>query len=96
VPQLLVVRLRIVFMKSRQLANVLIKMLGLSVCLYAIPSCVSGILVAVMRPYNSSGGAEFLRIGSYAIGAGVQFAIGIAIIASSQKVADWLFKSDDE
>jgi len=35
-------------MKSKQLANILIKMLGLSVCLYAIPACVSGILYESM------------------------------------------------
>lgn len=84
------------FMKSKQLANVLIKMMGLSVCLYAIPSCVSGIIIAVMQPQNSNWGIEVMRIVSYAIGAGVQLAIGIAIIAMSQKISGWLFKSDDE
>lgn len=83
-------------MKSRQLANVLIKMLGLLVCLFAIPSCVAGILIAVMQSNRASDGFEVLRIGSYAISTGVQFAIGIAIICGSQKIADWMFKSDDE
>jgi hypothetical protein len=83
-------------MKSRQLANVLIKMLGLSVCLYAIPSCVSGIIFAVIQPPNTDSGFEFMRIISYAIGAGVQFAIGIVIISTSQKISGWLFKGDDE
>ncbi|HEV2695431.1 MAG TPA: hypothetical protein VG347_21225 [Verrucomicrobiae bacterium] len=83
-------------MKSKQLANVLIKMLGLSVCLYAIPSCVSGIIIALMQPPTSGGGFEVMRIVSYAIGAGVQFAIGITIISMSQKISGWLFKGDDE
>jgi len=83
-------------MKSRQLANVLFKVLGFSVCLYAIPSCVSGIIIAFMQPQTSGWGTEVLRIVSYAIGAGVQVAIGVAIIAMSQKISGWLFKSDDE
>ena len=83
-------------MKSRQLANVLIKILGISVCLYAIPSCVTGIIVTVMQLPSSGGGFEVMRMVSYAIGAGVQFAIGIAIIFLSQKISGWLFKSDDE
>ena len=83
-------------MKSRQLANVLFKVLGFSVCLYAIPNCVSGIIVAVMQPRTSGGGIEATRIISYAIGAGVQLAIGVTIIAMSQKISAWLFKSDDE
>jgi hypothetical protein len=83
-------------MKSRQLANVLIKMLGLSVCLYAIPSCVSGVIIAVMQPHSSGSGFEVTRIVSYAIGAGVQLVIGIAIISVSQQISRWLFKSDDE
>lgn len=82
-------------MKSKQLANVLIKMLGLSVCLYAIPSCVSGILFAVIRPQPSSEGMEAMRIITYAIGAGFQSVIGIAIIAMSQTIAGWMFKSDE-
>ena len=78
-------------MKSRQLANVLIKMMGISICLYAIPSCVSGIIIAAMQPPSSGTGFEVMRVVSYAIGAGVQFAIGIAIISMSQKISGWLF-----
>ena len=83
-------------MKSRQLANVLFKVLGFSVCLYAIPSCVSGIMIALTQPQTSGWSIEVMRIVSYSVGAGVQLAIGIAIIAMSQKISGWLFKSDDE
>ena len=82
-------------MKPKQLANVLIKVLGLYICLLAIPSCVSGIIVAIIHP-DTAGVVETLRIGSYAIGAGVQFVIGIAIIAKSQTVTGWMFKSDED
>ena len=85
-------------MKSRQLANVLFKVLGFSICLYAIPSCVSGILFAVMEqpPHTPGLDTTVMRIVSYAIGSGVQFIVGVVIIAMSRKIAGWLFKSDDE
>lgn len=85
-------------MKSKQLANVLLKILGFSVCLYAIPSCVSGILVAMTRPEatGSNQVAAVLHILAYPIGAAVQFAIGITIIVKSQTVAGWMFKSDQD
>lgn len=82
-------------MKSRQLANVLIKMLGFSVCLYAIPSCVSGIIIAVNHPHTDTAFVELMRIGAYAIGAGVQAVVGIIIIAASRKIAGWMFKEDE-
>ena len=84
-------------MKSKQLANVLIKMLGLSVCLYAIPSCVSGILVGITQ-FQVSPKLDIgvIRIISSAIGAAIQAVIGIAIICQSQKIAGMMFKADDE
>jgi len=83
-------------MKSRQLANVLFKVMGFWVCLGAVPSCVSGILVAIKSHIGNGFDVEAVRMFSYAIGSGVQLAIGIAIIAMSQKLSCWLFKSDDE
>ena len=82
-------------MKSKQLANVLIKMLGLSVCLYAIPSFVAGILVEFLAPATPKTDIV-LRIFTSAVGAGVQAVVGIAIISSSRKIAGLLFKNDDE
>jgi hypothetical protein len=84
------------FMKSKQLANVLIKILGLSVCLYAIPSCVSGILVGLTSMSVSKTDITVLRIFSSAVGAGVQAIVGIVIISASQKIAGMMFKTDDE
>ena len=82
-------------MKSKQLANVLIKMLGVSVCLYAIPSCIAGILVQFL-PTGAPKTDIVLRMFSTAVGAAVQAVVGIVIIAMSQKIAGLLFKSDDE
>jgi hypothetical protein len=83
-------------MKSKQLANVLIKMLGLSVCLYAIPSCVSGILFGLESMSISKTDITVMRVFSSAVGAGVQAIIGIVIICQSQKIAGMMFKTDDE
>lgn len=83
-------------MKSRQLANVLIKILGLSVCIYAIPSCVGGIVYAVSSMNMSKTDATLLRVISTAVGAGVQAIVGIVIISMSQKIAGLMFKSEEE
>ena len=83
-------------MKSKPLANVLIKVLGLSVCLHAIPSCVSGILEGAIQLNKSPQWLAIIPMVAYGIGAAVQAVVGIIIIAKSQTVAGWLFKNDDE
>ena len=83
-------------MKSRQLANVLLKLLGFSLCLYAIPTCVSGVFMAIQAKDVSGTGDIVFRAFSYAIGYGVQALVGIIIIATSRKIAAWMFKSDEE
>ena len=82
-------------MKSKQLANVLIKMLGLSICIYAIPSCVLGVL-AMLSDKSASKDITVLGISATAASAAVQAVVGIVIIAMSQKIAGLMFKSDDE
>jgi hypothetical protein len=84
------------FMKSKQLANVLIKMLGLSVCLYAIPSCITGILYGLTTMMASKPDIIFMRVFSSSVGEAVQAIIGIVIICQSQKIAGMMFKADDE
>jgi uncharacterized membrane protein len=85
------------FMKSKQLANVLIKILGLSICLYAIPSCVSGILVGITQfQVSPKWDMAVIRIVGSAIGAAVQAVVGLVIISMSQKIAGMMFKTDDE
>jgi hypothetical protein len=83
-------------MKSKQLANVLIKMLGLSVCLYAIPSCISGMLRGIVQMHNSPQWLVIVPVVSYGIGAAIQAGVGLVIIAKSQRVAGWMFKSDED
>jgi hypothetical protein len=84
-------------MKSKQLANVLINVLGFYICLLAIPSCVSGILYgfsSLGTKTDTTGMA--MRMGTYAIGAGVQAAVGVVIIIKSRKIAGFWFKAEDE
>ena len=83
-------------MKSKQLANVLIKMLGLSVCLYSIPNFVSGIFFALSTLPVSKSDIAVMRIFSSAVGAAVQAVVGIVVISLSGKIAGLLFESDDE
>jgi hypothetical protein len=82
-------------MKSRQLANVLIKIAGFYICIWAIPSCVSGICMAI-ETKGFAASDIILRTFSYAIGYGIQAVVGIIIIAMSRKISGWMFKGDDE
>jgi len=84
-------------MKSKQLANVLIKIIGLYVCLCAIPSLVSGILAVFANHLGASKWDEVMfRFLSYAIGAALQAVVGIFLIIKSRKLAEFWFKNEDE
>jgi cytochrome c biogenesis protein CcdA len=85
-------------MKSKQLANVLIKILGLYICLGAIPGCVSGILVGLssLGLLKTDPTGMVMRMVSYSIGYAVEAVVGILIIVKSQKIAEFWFKNEDE
>lgn len=76
-------------MKSIQLANVLIKILGLSLCAQSAMHVVTGIFTTLA---SSRGPFVWINFVSGAILA----AIGIFLIAKSQDVARFLFKNEDE
>ena len=82
-------------MKSRQLANVLIKILGLSICLHAVPSFVSGVVFALTTAGASKSDIG-MRFFASTVGAGVEALFGIIIISASQKIASMMFKDPDE
>jgi hypothetical protein len=84
------------FMKSKQLANVLIKTIGLYICLCAIPGFVSGVLLVFSSSLGVSWSEKLFSMASYAIGEVVQAAVGILIITKSRKIAEIWFKNDDE
>jgi hypothetical protein len=81
-------------MKSKQLANVLIKVLGLSVFVHSIPGIITGLYNmarASARSFGGPGEFWFYPISSLALAA-----LGICLIVKSRCLADWLFKNEDE
>jgi succinate dehydrogenase hydrophobic anchor subunit len=76
-------------MKSKQLANVLIKLLGLSLCAQSVMHFLSGlwnIFTDTRRPiisFNFLSGA-------------VLVAIGIFLVIKSRDVAGFLFKNEED
>jgi hypothetical protein len=82
-------------MKSKQLANVLIKIIGLYVCLCAIPGLATGVLAAFA--FHMGGTSDRLSSAfSYSIGDTVQAVVGIFLIIKSRKLAEFWFKNEDE
>jgi hypothetical protein len=84
-------------MKSKQLANVLIKILGLYVCLCAIPGLVAGIAAgfawALGAPKWNDTIAYMLP---EAVGAVVQLVVGLVLVTKSRNLAAFWFKNEDE
>jgi hypothetical protein len=82
--------------KSKQLANVLIKIVGLYVCLCAIPGLVAGIITAVLwaseHPRGNDAVAYTLSEG---IGAVIQFVVGIILVVKSGKLSEFWFRNDE-
>ena len=73
--------------KSKQLANVLIKIIGLYVCLLAIPSVMSGLL-AIFTVHMGGTTERLVSIFSYSIGAAVQILVGSILILKSRNLAE--------
>ena len=83
-------------MTSKQLANVLIKILGIDICIHSIPVFFAGGSIAALLtvgknadPYSTG------RMTGSAIAFAIQAAIGIWFIVSSRSIAEKLFKSDE-
>jgi len=84
-------------MKSKQLANVLIKIVGLYVCLCAIPGIFVGILFIVLK---ASGGLKTDQTFDYEMSSSlstvIQFVVGIFLIGKSRKLSEFWFKNEEE
>jgi hypothetical protein len=79
-------------MKSKQLANVLIKILGLSVFIHSIPNVVTGLYNAVrVSTVRGTGDWWFYPVSSL-----VLTAAGIYLIVRSRNVAECLFKNEED
>lgn len=83
-------------MNSKHLSNVLLKILGLSVCLRAIPLCVSGIVSVIVTFTVPHGDRMYIGALSSAVGAGVEAVVGIFIICKSRNIAEFWFKNGNE
>jgi hypothetical protein len=89
-------RVQVRRMKSEQLANVLIKIIGLYVCLCAIPGFVSGILLIFSSVLGATWSEKIFTTGAYAIGNVVQAGVGVCLIIKSRSLAEFWFKKEDE
>jgi len=85
-------------MNSKQLANVLIKILGLSICVHGIPTLIVGLIYVTELPFFgglANGVRSNLYMGSTQIIMGlVPFAIGIYLVIRSRWLTDKLFKDE--
>ena len=82
-------------MKTKQLANILIKILGLDVLVHGIPSIISGLL-PVFQAMSSPGNVYWNHYWIYPLSAAVSVVIGIYLVIKSRDVAAFLFKNEDE
>jgi hypothetical protein len=86
-------------MKSKQLANVLIKIIGLYVCLCAIPGIITGVLAIFTFHFagaNEGTNQRWFSLFSYSIGDAVQALVGVFLIIKSRKLAEFWFKNEVE
>jgi hypothetical protein len=82
-------------MKTKQLANILIKIVGLSVIAHGIPSVLSGFVTmiqAVGRAGNYNYASNYLWL--YPLSSLVAMAVGIYLIVKSREVTALLFKDE--
>jgi hypothetical protein len=83
-------------MKSKQLANVLIKLLGLSALAHGIPSFVQGFLIGLSSAGRAGGSSISGNQWIYATGSVVGMILALLLIAKSRCIAEFLFKGEDE
>lgn len=82
-------------MTPKQLSNVLIKVLGLSICVHAVPGVITmAPLILVPRLAQMPGGTAAGTVGLL-VSFGVEVAIGMALILYSQGLTNMLLKADD-
>jgi hypothetical protein len=92
-------------MKPKDLVDVLLKILGLSMCLNAIPSFLSQPLIFFL-PFWSSGQSSsatndlifhetIANATSFAISEAARISIGIYVVVKSRKISEFLFKNEE-
>ena len=83
-------------MKTKQLANVLIKILGLSVLVQGIPIILAGLLSMLEFAAVGFGSQGVYGYLSHLLPTLLMVAVGIYLIVKSRDVAAFLFKDEDE
>jgi hypothetical protein len=83
-------------MKSKQLANVLIKILGLSLVVHGIPAVISAAMtMLIAEGMGARQGAWFPGWFGQIIPV-ITMIIGIVLIVASRNITEFLFKTEDE
>jgi hypothetical protein len=92
--------------KREQLANVLLKIIGLYVCVCTIPGLIAGILALFPSIFTPTSGVPqstaakindiLFRALAWAIGDAVKAVVGICLIIKSRKIAGFWFKNEEE
>jgi len=80
-------------MKTKQLANILIKILGLSVIVHGIPSILTGLLTVLQSGGLGTRGSYFWL---YPLSSVVLLATGVYLVLKSRYVTAYLFKDEAE
>jgi len=78
-------------MNSKKLANVLIKILGLSLCAHGAENFISGVIFMATTGGGVARGFWMILVSSL-----VPAAIGVGLILQSRLITDKLIKSEDE
>jgi len=82
-------------MKTKQLANILIKILGLSALVHGIPSILSELL-PILQGIGSHGNVYWNYYWIYPLSSLISVAFGIYLVFQSRAVTAFLFKDEDE
>ena len=82
-------------MNSKQLANVLIKILGVYLFLEGIPNGLAGLITGVLALRHQNSGTAVTSI-TWGVLACFQTVIALIFIIKSRKIAELLFKHEDE
>jgi hypothetical protein len=79
-------------MRSKQLANVLIKILGLAVCVRGVPTFLSELLSLLRLAADDASTGSYWLVPVPSL---ILVIIGIYLIVRSRNVPEYLFKGED-
>ena len=83
-------------MTPKQLANVLLKVLGLYICLTALPGIIGGAMTAITLSVAGGPGERLINLWGYAIGYVVQGLVGTVLFIKSSALAEIWFKDKSD